>query len=378
MARVERIESGLRLSQRRLQLAGLKHLMRMIRRHAQGLSSVHDILAQSESQRSDALLRLLVPDGIIVERPQYAGEIGIVASVVLLAHHLLQYHSHLLLVDDVARSGHIRLRVAIIHRRIHTLDGTSQHLQHGILVLQIRNHIRGIYSGERLIMSVFEERRRSDCHRTLRGFEEREEVGDERVGQLRTQEVAQYLFVGGVAERYLVQIVLLHELVEDVRTQHHGLRYLNRHTGERTEVGVHLYDIVKESQTSTLSSERTVADAGEVRVRVELHTVEHSHHTDVLHVAILHDGVEDNLTVSGDVLQTFPRDFLQEVRHGEDGTRREPAAHVVARDMIEHRVVRNAEYVVLQFLQVMYAHNLRLRLRVAEYEVAEAHVLLHY
>ena len=295
----------------------------------------------------------------------------------LLAHHLLQYHRHLLLVDDVARGGHIRLRVAIIHRRIHTLDGTRQHLQHGILVLQIRNHIRGIYSGERLIMSVLEERRRADCHRTLRGFEEREEVGDERVGQLRTQEVAQYLFVGGVAERYLVQIVLLHKLVEDVRTQHHCLRNLNRHAGERTEVGVHLYDIVKESQTSALSSERSVADAGEVRVRVKLHTVEHSHHADVLHVAILHDGVEDNLTVSGDVLQTFPRDFLQKVRHGEDGTRREPAAHVVARDMIEHRVVRYAEYVVLQLLEVMYAHNLRLRLRVAEDEVAEAHVLLH-
>ena len=127
-------------------------------------------------------------------------------------------------------------------------------------------------------MGVFEQRRRAYGYRTLNGFEECEEVGYERVGQLRTQEVAQYLFVGSVAERYLVKIVLLHKLVEDVRTQHHGLRYLNRHARERTEVGVHLYDIVKESQTSTLSSERSVADAGEVRVRVELHTVEHSHH----------------------------------------------------------------------------------------------------
>ena len=64
-------------------------------------------------------------------------------------------------------------------------------------------------------------------------------------------------------------------------------------------------------------------------------------------------------------------------RYGEYGTGGEPTAHVVARNMIEHGVVRDAEDVVLQLLQVVYAHYLGVRNGVAEYEVAEAHVLLH-
>ena len=68
-------------------------------------------------------------------------------------------------------------------------------------------------------------------------------------------------------------------------------------------------------------------------VGVELQTVEHGHHADVLHLSILHNGVEDDLTVGIDILQLMPSDVLQERRHWEDGTCTEPAAHVVAADM---------------------------------------------
>ena len=225
-------------------------------------------------------------------------------------------------------------------------------------------------------MGVFEQRRRAYGYRTLHGFEEREEVGYERVGQLRTQEVAQYVVVRGVAECNLIEVVLLHELVEHVGAEHHGARYLHLRSIQRVELGVHLYDVVEERQASALSAERAFADACEVGVGVELHAVEHRHHADILHVAILHYGVEDNLAVGCDVLQPLPRHGLQEHRHGEDGTRREPAAHVVARDVVEHRVVWNLEDVVLQFLQRVYAHYLGFRLRVAEDKVAKAEVLL--
>ena len=46
--------------------------------------------------------------------------------------------------------------------------------------------------------------------------------------------------------------------------------------------------------------------------------------------------------------------------------------------MVEHRVVRNLEDIILQFLQAMYAHNLGLGFGVAEDEVAKAHVFFHH
>ena len=68
----------------------------------------------------------------------------------------MQYDSHLLLVDDVARGSHVGLRVLIVDRSIDTLDGTRQHLEHGIFVVEIRNHIGGVDTSKRLVVSIFE------------------------------------------------------------------------------------------------------------------------------------------------------------------------------------------------------------------------------
>ena len=72
----------------------------------------------------------------------------------------------------------------------------------------------------------------------------------------------------------------------------------------------------------------------------------------------------------------MPCDVLQERRHGEDGAGREPTAHVVARDVVEHGVVRDLEDVVLKLFQTVNAHYLGMGLGVAEDEIAEAHVIL--
>ena len=92
-------------------------------------------------------------------------------------------------------------------------------------------------------------------------------------------------------------------------------------------------DIIEECQTTALTTEGTLTDTGKVGIAVEFQTVEDSHNTDVLHPPVLHDGVEDDLTVSIDILQLMPGDVLEESRHGEDGTGTEPAAHVVTTDM---------------------------------------------
>ena len=179
-------------------------------------------------------------------------------------------------------------------------------------------------------MTVLKERAGTDGDRTLRGFEEGKEVVDVTVGQLSTEEVLQDDIVGGVAQGNLVEVVLLHELVEDIGTEHHGLGYA--HAGPRVliELGMGLHHIVEESQATALAAKRTVANAGEMGILVKLTTVEHGHHTNILHVTILHDGVEDNLPMGINILQLVPSDVFQEVGHGEDSASREPTTHVVA------------------------------------------------
>ncbi len=224
-------------------------------------------------------------------------------------------------------------------------------------------------------MRVLEQRRAAYGDRAAGSLEEREEVSNELVGQLCTQEVLQNCLVGGIAECYLVQVVGVHKLVEDVGTEHHRLGDADLYIFELTELRVGLYYVVEECQTSTLPSQRAVTDTGKVAVGIELTAVEDCHDANVLHAAVLHYGVEDNLAVHINILQLMPRDGLEELRHGEDSAGTKPTAHVVARDMVKHGVVGNGEDIILQLLEVTYAHYLFLGLRVAEHEVAKAHVV---
>ena len=140
--------------------------------------------------------------------------------------------------------------------------------------------------------------------------------------------------VGSVAQGDSPQVVRVHELVEEVGTEHDRLRYLHGGVLKLVELGVALDDVVEECQATALAAQRAVANAGEVGVTVELQAVEDGHHADVLHVAVLHDGIEDDLAVGIHILQLVPRDGFQELRDGEDGTGAEPAAHVVAGDVV--------------------------------------------
>ena len=112
-------------------------------------------------------------------------------------------------------------------------------------------------------------------------------------------------------------------------------------------------------------------------IAVELQSVEHCYHTNILHPAVLYDGIKDNLSVGIHILQLMPGNMFQEGRNREDGTCCKPATHVVATYVVEHRVVRNLEDVVLQFLQRRYTEYLFLGFRIAEYKVAKTHVFLH-
>ena len=64
----------------------------------------------------------------------------------------------------------------------------------------------------------------------------------------------QDLLVGGIAQGDGIEIILLHELVEEVGTEHHRLR--NRHLRilVLVQFGMALDDIVEERQTTAFAS----------------------------------------------------------------------------------------------------------------------------
>ena len=114
--------------------------------------------------------------------------------------------------------------------------------------------------------------------------------------------MVQYLVVAGITESDLVKVVLLHELVEEVGTQHNGFGYVYLHAWKAIELGMALNDIVEKGQSTPFPAQRAVADTCEVGITVELHTVEHGHHAKIFHVAITHNGLEYNLSVCVNIL----------------------------------------------------------------------------
>ena len=95
----------------------------------------------------------------------------------------------------------------------------------------------------------------------------------------------------------MVQVVLLHKLVEEIRTQHNRLRDVHLYARKAVKLWMPLDDVVEKGQSAAFSTQRAVANACEVGVAVELHAVEHGHNTDVFHVAVAHNGLENNLSV---------------------------------------------------------------------------------
>ena len=116
----------------------------------------------------------------------------------------------------------------------------------------------------------------------------------------------QYHAVIGIAQSYVIELVFLHELIEEICTQHHRSWYGHAGILKLVELGMTLNDIIEESKTTALASQRAFTDTGKVAVTVELSTVELCHHTYVLHLSVLHYGLEDNLSVGINILQLMP------------------------------------------------------------------------
>ena len=136
-----------------------------------------------------------------------------------------------------------------------------------------------------------------------------------------------------------------------------------------------LEQMVNECQATTLSSQTAFTDAGKVGILVETFTLEDGHHTLVLHPAICHYGIQNNLPVGIHVLQILPGDALEELRYGEEGTAGQPSAHIVVCDMVKQTAGGDRHDVVLQILQVSYSDDLLHGVGIAEDKVTKAKVL---
>ena len=64
----------------------------------------------------------------------------------------------------------------------------------------------------------------------------------------------EYLFIACITQSNLIKIVLLHKTIEDIRTKDDCLRYLYLCIGEAIEVWSEFNNIIKESQTTSLTS----------------------------------------------------------------------------------------------------------------------------
>ena len=187
---VQCIETGLCFFQGYFHFTGLQHLIRVIRRETKCHTSVYNIFSQSKSQVHCAFFGFFISQGIIIERTCHAGHRRVVTVSVLISHNFLQDDCHLFLVDHVRCSLHIGFTVSEVNRRIDSFDRIGKHTEHFVTVVQIRNHIRIVYSGKRLIMRIFQQGRRTDGNRGLHHIEEGEKVLYQPVGQFRLQEIS--------------------------------------------------------------------------------------------------------------------------------------------------------------------------------------------
>ena len=174
----------------------------------------------------------------------------------------------------------------------------------------------------------------------------------------------------------MVQVVLLHKLVEEIRTQHNRLRDVHLYARKAVELWMPLDDVVEKGQSAAFSTQRAFTDTGKVGVLVEAVAFEHRHHALVLHAAVAHDGVEDDLAVGIEVLQLIPREGADEFGQRKHGAAAQPARHVVARDVVEQRLGGHFENGGLQFFERPHPRHRFEGRGVAEDEVAEAEVHL--
>ena len=365
----------LRVAQRQFGGRGLEHLLRIAGREAQCASSVHDQLAEPHCHVADAVRGLFVADGVVVDRPRHARAGGEEEPLLLRAAHLLDDDGHLLLRDEVLRSLDVGPRRREIDRRVDALDGFEQQAEHLVLVIDVGDHVGRVDAGERLVVGVFELRRRADGQRRA----DRADVALQGVAQpgreCRADELRKDLLVGEILRDDVFQSVVADEVVEVLRGDHHRPRDHDAHVLVLVVLAVLHKHRVHESQSAGLAAQRTFADAGEGHgVGVGL-GVETRHDALPQQGAVVADQVHQRVAVILDRREVALVVLADRRREREQAPRVEPFREVVLRSVVFERLVGDRGDHLLHLREVLGAADLGARVGVLENEVPEGELL---
>ena len=226
-------------------------------------------------------------------------------------------------------------------------------------------------------MGVFQQTGRTDGNRRSDHIKEGQEVIHQTLRQTGTEESLQDYIIVRIAQTYLIQIVGIHEFIEDIRTENHRLRNSNRCIFKFLKFCMTLHHVVYKSQTTAFSSQRTFANTGKIGIMVETVALENGYHPTVLHLTVFYNGFENHLTMTVHILQGIPSNLFQELCRREHGTRIEPTGNMIMLYMIQERFRRYMEYDILQFLQIPYTGHFFQGMRITEHEIAETEIVGH-
>ncbi len=108
---------------------------------------------------------------------------------------------------------------------------------------------------------------------------------------------------------------------------------------------------------------------------VETVLTEYSHHTPVLHLTVLHNEVEEQLTHSRGIADVAETVLLYHLGYGEHGAGIEPTRYIVERCVPVQCLGRDIEDGFLKLLEIMDAAYLLACLRIAHHKIPETELV---
>jgi hypothetical protein len=139
----------------------------------------------------------------------------------------------------------------------------------GSVRLVVRNHLRLVDAGEGFEPVVFQQAARPDRQRRVHLVDQRLEIADDLLRQVRLLKRVGDLVVGELRVGDLVEAVVFHEGVEHVSGHDRQGRDVDRDPGERVAAEPRLDRLANEHQPLGLASETAAADATERRLQLE-------------------------------------------------------------------------------------------------------------
>jgi hypothetical protein len=192
-----------------------------------------------------------------------------------MADRHLNDHGHLLSRDHLLGGTDVVLRRLEVRRGVDELDCFGEPPQtRGSVRLVVRDHLGLVDAGEGLEPVVFQQAARPDRQRRVHLVDQRLEITDNLLGQVRLLKRVGDLVVGQLGVGDLVESVALHKGVEHVGGHDRQGRDIDRDPGERVTVESRLDRLADEHQPLGLAAEPAAADTTERRPQLNGSPVE--------------------------------------------------------------------------------------------------------